>query len=121
MYSQFQKEFKFEDRHDMSKKLMEKFEGRIPCIVEKSRNWGSRNLEVVDKRKFLVPHDITMAHMSLVIRRRAKISSDSALIFYVGEKSIIPKMTDTFDIIYNKNKSQDGFLYITYSLEKTFG
>jgi len=121
MYSQFQKEFKFEDRQKMSNKLMEKFEGRIPCIVEKSRNWGSRNLESIDKRKFLIPIDITMSNMALVIRRRTKIPAETALIFYVGERQIIPKMSDTFDILYANNKSSDGFLYISYSIEKVFG
>ena len=48
MYSQFQDEFKFEDRLNMAVRLMEKFEGRVPCVVERSNNWKSRNINDLD-------------------------------------------------------------------------
>ena len=73
----------------------------------------------IDKVKYLVPKDLTMAQFMYVIRKRMELSSNSALFAFVN--NTIPPSSSLLSDIYEQHKDEDGFLYITYSGEQTFG
>ena len=54
-----------------------------------------------------------------VIRRRIKLSPEESIYLFVNNK--IPTTSSLLSHIYEFNKSPDGFLYIIYSGESTFG
>ena len=114
--SQFKQEFDFETRKCESQRIKEKYQDRIPIIVEKS---CKSDIADIDKKKYLVPMDLTLGQFIYIIRKRIKINPEKALFLFVNGK--IPSTSQLISTIYNENKDEDGFLYIMYSGENTFG
>ena len=54
-----------------------------------------------------------------VIRKRIKLSSEQAIFLFVN--GTIPSTSVVLYNLYDTCKDEDGFLYITYSGENTFG
>lgn len=73
----------------------------------------------LETKRLLVPPDITVAQLAYLLRRRLGISPEEALFIFSGS-SILSSNT-LISVIYEKYKDPDGFLYIKYSGENTFG
>ena len=114
----FKDEFSFEKRLEESNKVLKKYSNRIPCIVEKKFQKCNK-INTIDKKKFLVPNDLTMGQFIYVIRKRLKLSPQEAIFILVN--NAIPPSSSTISHIYNTQKDPDGFLYFQYSSENTFG
>ena len=80
---------------------------------------GSRETPRSDKEKFLVPHDLTVAQFMFVLRKRIKLNSQTAL-FLLVNGSLVTSHTTMYEL-YEKFADDDGFLYVTYTTENTFG
>lgn len=106
------------ERYNESKRIMEKYSDRIPIICEKDKNSRS-NCPDIDKNKYLVPTDLTLGQFIYVIRKRIKIPSEKALFVFVN--GTIQPNSRFVTSLYHSYKCEDGFLYITYSFENTFG
>jgi GABA(A) receptor-associated protein len=106
----------FEKRLNETNKMKEKHPNCICGIVEKSA--GSK-LADLDKKKYLIPKDITVGQFIYVIRKRLKIDSSQA-IFLMCNK-VLPPSGVSMASIYETYKNEDGFLYMTYSGENAFG
>lgn len=113
----FTEKFSLDERKRESVKVIAKYPERIPIICEKNTN--ARNTPDIDKTKYLVPCDLTMGQFLYVIRKRLSISSNYALYIFVN--GTIPPSSVLLITLYEKEKDEDGFLYMTYSLENTFG
>ena len=87
----------------------------VPIIMEQ----GDRETPCIDKEKYLVPVDLTMGQLSFVVRKRLKLKSSDAL-FLLVKKALCPATRPVGDI-YDAHHDTDGFLYVTYTLENTFG
>uniref|UniRef100_A0A8D0BK03 GABA type A receptor associated protein like 2 n=1 Tax=Salvator merianae TaxID=96440 RepID=A0A8D0BK03_SALMN len=88
----------------------------IEVIVEKVS--GSQIVDI-DKRKYLVPSDITVAQFMWIIRKRIQLPSEKAIFLFVDKT--VPQSSLTMGQLYEKEKDEDGFLYVAYSGENTFG
>ena len=108
----------FDKRLEESNRIIKKYGDRIPVICEPT-NPKDVNLPKIDKCKFLVPTNLSIGHFILILRSKMKLSSEKAIFLFVG--NTIPQGTETIDVIYNRFKDPDGFLYITYSSENVFG
>lgn len=108
-----------EERKAESERMVSKYYDRVPIIVEKSLT-KNNNLPDIDKHKYLVPKDLTVGQFLHVIRKRIKLDSTTALFIFVN-KNVIPQSTAFISNIYDDYKSEDGFLYINYATENTFG
>ena len=114
----FKSEHSFSKRLVESKRIMSKYNDRIPIICEKAKNAG-KNCPLIDKKKYLVPNDLTVAQFIYVIRKRLKLDSEKAMFIFINGQ--LPTNSHLICDLYEKNKDQDGFLYVTYALENTFG
>jgi GABA(A) receptor-associated protein len=116
--SSYKKNKTFEVRQQESLMMKEKYPKNIPVIVEK----GSQDkiLPDIDKNKFLVPGDLEYGKFIAVIRKRLKIDSTIAIFTFVGN-NVLAMTSETMSAVYNKHKDSDGFLYVTYCGENTFG
>jgi len=112
----FKTSFPFEKRKDESDRIREKYPDKIPVIVE--RAYGS-SVHEIDKKKYLVPIDLTMGQFIYIVRRRINLPAEQALFLFLGN-SIAPTSA-LMGTTYEKKKDADGFLYITYAGENTFG
>lgn len=107
----------FEERKAESQNMLTKYPTRVCIYIEKARK---SQLPEIDKQKFLVPKDLTVGQLIHVIRKRLTLTSTQA-IFLFTESNIAPPTSSTIASLYNTEKNADGFLYLTYSTEETFG
>ncbi|KAI4302275.1 hypothetical protein MLD38_001632 [Melastoma candidum] len=114
--SDFKIQHAFEKRRTEAARIREKYPDRIPVIVEKADRSDISN---IDKRKYLVPADITVGQLVYVVRKRLKLSPERAMFIFV--KNSLPPTGALMSAIYEENKDEDGFLYTTYSGENSFG
>lgn len=114
-----------QDRLEQFKKVTEAHPNKIPVIVERapqaasSRRSPASTLPDIDKNKYLVPGDLTVAQFLCLIRKRIKLSNDQALFIYVN--GTLPATSAMFSSIYADHKDEDGFLYVVYTGESSFG
>lgn len=73
----------------------------------------------IDKRKYLVPKDLSVGQFVYVIRKRIKLPSEKAIFIFVND--ILPPTASLMSRIYEEHHDEDGFLYVLYSGENTFG
>ena len=104
-------------RKQESTRIIAKYPDRIPIICEKNIN--NKNVPELDKNKYLVPSDLTIGQFVYVIRKRIKLSPEQAIYVFINDK-LFPTSALLHDV-YKKNKDEDGFLYVCYSGENTFG
>nr|XP_023895502.1 autophagy-related protein 8f-like isoform X1 [Quercus suber]POE57340.1 autophagy-related protein 8f [Quercus suber] len=114
--SMFKQEHDFEKRRAEASRIREKYPDRIPVIVEKAERSDIPN---IDKKKYLVPADLTVGQFVYVIRKRIKLSAEKAIFIFVD--NVLPPTGAIMSTIYDDKKDGDGFLYVTYSGENTFG
>ena len=105
-----------EQRKYESSRIRQKYPDRIPVIVEKS---PKSDVPDLDKKKYLVPSDLTVGQFVYVIRKRVKLSAEKAIFIFVN--NALPPTASLMSTIYEENKDEDGFLYVQYSGENTFG
>lgn len=114
---QFKKVNSFEKRKEESCRICKKHSDRVPIVV--CRNIKDDNIAEIDKQKFLVPKDMTIGQFVYVIRKRINLKSEQAL-FVLINNSLQPS-NKLLEEIYKDCKDDDGFLYVIYSSENTFG
>ena len=116
----FKDEIPFAMRKEEASRILSKYPNRIPIIIERSEEC-SNDIPVVDKKKYLVPNDITTGQFTYIIRKRIELEPEKAIFLFAGEDFTIPPSSSLISEIYNNYKDEDGFLYFTYSGENTFG
>ncbi|GMI91469.1 AUTOPHAGY-RELATED 8A, AUTOPHAGY 8A [Hibiscus trionum] len=114
--SSFKLEHPLERRQDEVARIRAKYPDRIPVIIEKAEN---SDVPDIDKKKYLVPADLTVGQFVYVVRKRIKLSAEKAIFVFV--KNTLPPTAALISALYEENKDEDGFLYMTYSGENTFG
>ncbi|KNA15418.1 hypothetical protein SOVF_098410 [Spinacia oleracea] len=112
----FKFEHPLEKRQAESSRIREKYPDRIPVIVERAEK---TDIPDIDKKKYLVPADLTVGQFVYVVRKRVNLSAEKAIFVFV--KNILPPTAALLSTIYEDNKDEDGFLYMTYSGENVFG
>ena len=115
-YSKFKNTYNLYERIDESSKIKKKYPNKIPIICEKNY---SRDNPDIDKNKYLIDYDSTIGNFVFAIRKRIKIYPGEAIFLLVGNNML--SNSSTIGDIYNKYRDIDGYLYITYSKENTFG
>ena len=118
MTTPFKQRFAFDDRRSEAERIREKFPDRIPVIVERSRSTTSI-IPHIDKEKFLVPGDLSISQFIFIIRRRLRLDSETALFVYIG--NTLPTTGTLLRELYRNHADTDGFLYLSYCGENTFG
>ena len=112
----FKKKNSFEKRKKEASSVLEKYPDRIPIIVQKH---NTCELPDIDKSKYLVPKDMNMSQFSFIIRKRIKLDPSQAIFITIGHS--LAASNKTLTELYNDNKDEDGFLYMLYTNENTFG
>jgi GABA(A) receptor-associated protein len=110
-------------RHPLYKRKKEieqmKIEHPNRCAIFVGKLDSDGILLDVQKHKYLVPYDFTMAQFTHTIRRNMKLSPETALFLFIND--IVATTHSQIGGLYEDYKSEDGFLYITYAGENTFG
>ena len=113
---EFKKKFTFEERLKQTEDIIKKYPSRIPIFISRSNDLTTPR---IDRNKFLVPEDLSLGQFMFVIRKRIKLKSEDAIYLFINNK--VPPTSAQMSHLYCLNKSDDGYLYIVYSGESTFG
>ena len=105
-----------EYRKSYAANLLSKFADRVPIII--MRRSGD-TIPLIKKQKYLVPREYRMANIILIIRTGLQLDPGQAIFVFVNNV-LVPNSQDVGST-YNDHKDNDGFLYITYCSESTFG
>lgn len=114
--SEFREKVEIEKRIEESSRIIGKYPDRAPIIVEPKKN---TQLPDLDKHKYLVPKEMTVGQFMYVLRRRLKLKKDQAIFVFVDNK--LPVTSELIERLYDSHKNEDGFLYMVYAGESTFG
>ena len=113
----FKTKHTFEERFSESERIIKKFPDKVPIICEKNGN--QLELKELEKSKYLVPWDYTIGQFLYIIRKQLQLGKEEALFMIVGNH--ISSASALLGHIYELYKDLDGFLYIQYTKENTFG
>jgi len=79
-----------------------------------------KDLPMITQKKFLFPKSFTVGQAVSVLRRRIpELTPEKATFIFAGDA--VPTNSATLASIDEQNCDEDGFLYLTYGEENTFG
>ena len=107
----------FDDRKREADNVLSKYPERLPIILERAENCS--DIEPIDKNKFLVPKEITFGQFLFSIRKRLKLLPSKSFFLYTDD--LLISNSENIASAYEKYKKEDGFMYINYTSENTFG
>jgi GABA(A) receptor-associated protein len=116
--SSYKEKYSHGKRVEQSLSITSKFPDKLPIIVEKMKNVKS-TVSDIPKNKFLIPNDLVVSQMMCIIRKYLELAPAESV--YLFTNDVLLNSTDTLNDVYQKYKDADGFLYIFYTLENTFG
>lgn len=113
----FKTDHTFIDRQKECNRILKKYPDRIPVICERDKN--KSDIPELLKKKFLLPRDLKMVEFIFIVRNKIKLNNSIALFFTINGN--VPNSTQTMHNLYEEYKDRDGFLYVIYTSENTFG
>jgi GABA(A) receptor-associated protein len=114
----FQDKYPVDKRKEQSQSIRSKYPDKLPIIIEKLKNISSP-IEDISKTKFLIPDDLVVSQLMCIIRKYLQLTSSDSIYLFSNDTLLSP--SETLYTTYGKYKDDDGFLYIYYTSENTFG
>lgn len=115
--SKYKLENPIDRRKAESQKIRTQYPDRVPVICEKAER---ANVPDIDKSKFLVPQDLSVGQFKYVVQKRLKVDHSKAIFLFIDGNLLATTQTP-LAALYAEHKDEDGFLYVTYSSEDSFG
>ncbi|KAL8089215.1 autophagy-related protein 8i [Apium graveolens] len=112
----FKDEFTFEERCQESQDIIAKYPDRVPVVAER---YSKTDLPEMEKKKYLVARDMSVGQFIHILSGRLRLDPGKALFVFV--ENTLPQTSSLMETVYDSYKDEDGFLYMCYSSEKTFG
>ena len=108
----------FEKRIQECTRILLKYPDKVPIIIEKDPKSNFLTPDI-EKHKYLVSGDFTFGNFFCIIRKKLKLKPEEAIFMFID--NILPINTCLISQLYKEHKNEDGFLYIKYNYENTFG
>jgi len=115
---EFKKNNSLSERINKFTNLKKKYPNIVPIIID---NYNTDRNNELTKNKFLISKNERFYVLIMIVRKYLNLENQKskALFFYINNKLI--NQNELINNIYEKYKDEDGFLYITYAYENTFG
>lgn len=105
----------FKERLNESQIILKKYPEKVPIII----NECSEDLKDKLKRKMLIQKDMTVVQYMQSLRTKFNINSGESILMFINGS--LPTSSTLIGYLYEKNKENDGFLYISILKENVFG
>jgi GABA(A) receptor-associated protein len=117
---EFKKKYPFHERINESTNILLSYPDKVPVICEKDNRVQNYN---ITKKKYLVHKDITVGQFMFIIRKQLETNNmnNGGFGLFIFTNGTIPSIVETMGNVYKKYKDDDGYLYINYAFENTFG
>lgn len=102
----------------VAQNLFKKYEDRLPIIIDRD---PSSTLPPLEKKKYLVPHNLSIGSLMMTIRNKISMPEYKTLYLVTKEGNYVPSSTQTIAELYQKYQSSDAFLYLDYKGEDGYG
>lgn len=96
--------------------IKQKYPNHVPVIMQPVE---SKQKKTLDKTKYIVPNETTVGDFMNIIRRRLKVGSSEALFFFVN--NTMQTGSTLMSQVHCEHSDSNGFLYMKYGLEQTYG
>ena len=73
----------------------------------------------LERRKYLIPKDITLGNFVTYIRKCIKLNKNEAM--FVLVKGVLPPVSATMETLYSTHVNDDRLLHLVLKKENTFG
>ena len=117
----FKARYSLTERKDKAKSRIEKYKSKglncVPVVIE---NADGATIGEVLRCNYMADRELTMARLMWQIRKTIKLGEAESIYFMIANTHI-PNSKDKIGVIYDKYKDEDGFLYISFAGENTFG
>ena len=107
-----------EQRRKECEKIRNQFPEKIPIICEKD---PKSNVLKIDKIKYLLPGNLLVSEFNMMIKKNVGYLPSAAFFLLANGKHSITGDTLLSEIYERYKDPQDGFLYIAYASELTWG
>lgn len=118
--SLYKKNHPEDKRREDAQRIRSRHPDRVPIIVER---YGNSSLGNLDKEKYLVSLDMTIEQFLFIIRKKlneaGELRPETAIFLSAGSTILTGGLS--FRDAYENYKDADGFLYLSYNTENTFG
>ena len=104
---------KLEERIRLCDNILLRNINRVPIIID-----GKNELNIL-KNKYIAPKNLTMGQFLFILKTKINAKPTDSIFILCNNKLV--NNTDIIGDIYEKNKEEDGFLYMYVTIENTFG
>lgn len=107
-----------EKRRMVSKRLLSTHPSCVPIIVGRAE---LHTTPMITRNKIMCPSDVTFLYFITEVRKHIPALRPGDGLYLFVSNGNMPKLSTLMSELYNKYKNDDGFLYVTFSCENTFG
>jgi GABA(A) receptor-associated protein len=105
-------------RRAEAERLLLEHPTKVPTIIEPGRRKDNRYS--MAQNKFLILREYSFQEFSQLLRNKLKLKANDSLYLIAGD-NVIPTPDQSIARLYESCRDTDGFLYITYASQETFG
>lgn len=116
MHWRFKEQYSLEQRKQEAASILIKYPDRVPVVVQRAPHSSIGDL---DKHKFLVPFEVTVAQFMWILRQRLRLNPNKAIYLFINRS--LPQSSALIGELYAEYHDEDGFMYVMFSGENTFG
>ena len=107
-------------RKSECEQIKQQYPDKIPVICEKDPK--CKDLDEIEKTKFLVSNQFTVTQFNLLVRKRVGALDETCSLFLLANAQFNLTGDLIMSEVYEKYKNkEDGFLYIVYTSKEFFG
>jgi len=108
----------FEKRKSIAERIIRDYDGYIPIIIGRAE---LKNTPTIRKYKYVASREMTFGNFIVEIKKNIdNIDANTNIFVFFPDNRLVP-ISDKISYLYDKYKNKDGFLYLFYSIENTFG
>ena len=106
-----------EKRMEWSSRLLAAYPDKYPVIINRDPSGRVR----VSRQKFIVPGESSILSFTAEVRHHVAGLKGTETLYCFLDDGTTPLPSTPIHTLYAKSRDEDGFLYLTYTLEDAYG